>query len=204
MCLVEINAKQWLYIWDHHVCCFLDSPDPKNAEFVALHKAYDELRGLPAIYHEWKFPIGQQIAVLLKQLEHRLRAAHVGRPNPCSKRSTNTSSRSFVMLILWIGECCPFRKPTKKVYTEFLNKQAAAAIVCKERVDKKQSTHAATYDPVVRAKFGKLGVSLPDDFNECWGPAHCGDHHTSVSGESDDQDWGELPAAFKDRIRSAF
>lgn len=90
------------------------------------------------------------------------------------------------------------------MYTEFLNKQAAAAIVCKERINKKQSTHAATYDPVVRAEFGKLGVSLPEDFNECWAPGHCGDHHTSDNGESDDEDRGELPAAFKDRIRSAF
>ena len=169
---------------------------------MALHKAYDELRNLPALYHEWKFPIGQQVAILLKQLEHRLRAAHVGRPNPCSKRLINTS---FVMLILRIGECCPFRKPTKEVFAEFLNKQAAAAIVCKERINKKQSTHAATYDPVVRAEYEKLGASLPEDFNECCVPGHCGDHRTSNdNGESDDQDWGELPAAFKDRIRFDF
>ena len=82
---VEVSAKQWHLMWEHMVCGFADSGAAEDVEFRALHDALNEIASIPPRYHEWQFPIGQQIAILLKQLEHRLRAAHVGRPNPCGE-----------------------------------------------------------------------------------------------------------------------
>ena len=82
---VEVSEKQWHLMWDHVVCGFDKSHTAKDVEFNALHEAYREISSIPEPWNSWKFPIGQQIAILLKQLEHRLRGAHVGRPNPCGK-----------------------------------------------------------------------------------------------------------------------
>lgn len=74
-------------MWDHVVCPFLHltapAAAPDDVEFTALREAWHEVTGIPSPHKDWQFPIGQQIAMLLKQLEHRLRAAHVGRPNSC-------------------------------------------------------------------------------------------------------------------------
>ena len=73
-------------MWDHIVCDYHHDGEntPADVEFIALHKAYWELAATPPPHNDIKFPNGQQLAILLKQLEHRLRAAHLNRPNPCS------------------------------------------------------------------------------------------------------------------------
>lgn len=58
-----------------------------DVELVALHEARNGIMQLGPNYQDWKFPGGQQIAIIQKQLEHRLRAAHKTYPNPCGKSS---------------------------------------------------------------------------------------------------------------------
>ena len=83
--IVEVTSKQWHLMWEHVVCAFFNPSSDKDIEFRALHEAFTEISSSLKPWHDWQFPIGQQIAILMKQLEHRLRAAHVGRPNPCSE-----------------------------------------------------------------------------------------------------------------------
>lgn len=83
--IVEVTSKQWHLMWEHVVCVFFNPSSDKDIEFRALHDAFAEISSSLKPWHDWQFPIGQQIAILMKQLEHRLRAAHVGRPNPCSE-----------------------------------------------------------------------------------------------------------------------
>ena len=52
---------------------------------MALHKAREDLAALGPDWQAWKFPGGQQVHILQKQLEHRLRAIHKMCPNPTGK-----------------------------------------------------------------------------------------------------------------------
>ena len=82
---VEVSEKQWHLMWDHVVCQFakpysgnvlIDPTTPDQMEFIALHNAYAEIASIPRPWKEWQWPIGQQIAIILKQLEARLKGAH--------------------------------------------------------------------------------------------------------------------------------
>lgn len=83
--LVKIPAQHWFYMWSHACCQFLGPTEPSTIEFTALHTAWKELADIPETWASWQWPIGQRIFVLQKQVEHRLRTAHIGRPNPCCK-----------------------------------------------------------------------------------------------------------------------
>lgn len=79
---VEVTAKQWHLMWDHVVCNFAYPNSPEDIEFRALHDAWNEISTIPEPWNDWQNPTGQQIAMIGKQLEHRLCSVHVGRPNP--------------------------------------------------------------------------------------------------------------------------
>ena len=83
--IVEVTEKQWHLMWSHVVCQFakpygddaaIYSTNHDQIEFIALHKAYTEMASTPQPWNDWQWPIGQQIAIILKQLESRLRGIH--------------------------------------------------------------------------------------------------------------------------------
>ena len=80
-----IPAQQWHFMWEHACCGFLGPTSPGDIEFHALHTAWKEIAEIPETWADWQWPIGQRIFILQKQIEHRLRTAHIDRPNPCCK-----------------------------------------------------------------------------------------------------------------------
>ena len=74
--LIQLNENR---------CQFAMSTDPRDVEFMSLHKAWIEMDSMDEVWKVLKFHTGQQIAIIQKHLEHHLRAAHIGRPNPCCK-----------------------------------------------------------------------------------------------------------------------
>ncbi|KAL9628448.1 MAG: hypothetical protein Q9164_007273 [Protoblastenia rupestris] len=158
-------------MWKHIVCGFSEPLIPIRAEFTALHHAWDELSQAQQQY-EWQWPIGQQIAIVLKQLEHRLIHAHAGYTTPSSP-------------------CCPFNgTPNSKAkkLKQFLTREEACSIVCDKRIREKASIHGVNYDPLVRKELDSRGLKLLAE------GANCHTHHHDIGdcllGSSDDNSEG--------------
>jgi len=92
---VEVSTKQFDLMWEHVVCQFSAPASTVQIEFRSLHEAFRTIVSISPPWSDIKFPIGQAIIILLKQIEHRLRAVHVGRPNPCGKPCCASSIESI-------------------------------------------------------------------------------------------------------------
>ena len=156
-------------------CDFMDDTDPINIEFISLHRALQEIVYIGEPYSDLKFPIGQQVAFIHKQLEHRLRAAHINRPNHCCKSTLNVyiqpspSQSTNADGLNQLAECCPFRKglSSKGFFQQFLSKAEAAQLVCDHILAQKPAVLPfVNYDPVIRDVLESRGVHcLPEGAN---------------------------------------
>ena len=81
--IVEVTVEQFQIMWDHELCELKQPWTAEDVELRALHDARNFLLNGSPDLHDWNFPGGQQVAILQKQLEHRIRAAHRTRANPC-------------------------------------------------------------------------------------------------------------------------
>ena len=79
--IVELTAQQWGYMWDHVVCRFQKPTSAAGIELIALHEAWHEIDSIEPPFTDWEFHGGQQISIIKKQLEHRLRHGHIGQPD---------------------------------------------------------------------------------------------------------------------------
>lgn len=169
-------------MWDHVVCQFLDSKDALDIEFCALHFAWEEVLQIGEAHRDWTFHGGQQCEIILKQLEHRLRSAHVGRPNPCCK-----SSLALISLVLIpsprltsylpTAECCPFRSNSSTIgpepyYKKYLTKAEAASLVYDDRVKQNLPVEAIDYDCTMRAELLRRGHKLAEEGAHCSCASH--------------------------------
>lgn len=169
-------------MWDHVVCQFLDSKDALDIEFRALHFAREEVLQIGKAHRDWKFHGGQQCEIILKQLEHRLRSAHDGRPNPCCKSSLALISlilipRSRLTSHLPTAECCPFRSNSatfgpKPFYKKYLTKTEAASLVYDDRIKQNLPIEAIDYDRTMRAELLKRGHKLAEEGVHCVFASH--------------------------------
>ena len=159
-------------MWDHVICQFskpwgndllIHPPSPDQIEFIALHKAYSEVASIPAYYSDWKWPGGQQIAIILKQLESRLREIH--------KRVHRWDCESPEFIRNMLNSDGEYHLHPKKFdrrsFQEFLTKEEAASLVCEARIKEGSSTFGVNYDPVVRAELTQRGVALLPEGANC-------------------------------------
>lgn len=67
-------------MWSHVMCPHSTPVDLNNTENTALHLAWEDISAIGKPWNEWQWPIGQQIAIIKKQLEHRLQISHTRVP----------------------------------------------------------------------------------------------------------------------------
>ena len=174
---VEVTEKQWHLMWDHIVCQFtklygdnavIYPMSPDEVEFIALHKAYAEIASIPQPWSDWQWPVGQQIAIILKQLEARLKGAH--HRVPAWHCESSISSFCIHMLRQTTATGGVIRHTLgfhKQPFQEFLTKEEAASIVCGERLKQGRPTFGMDYDPIIRAELTKRGVELLPEGANC-------------------------------------
>lgn len=196
---VMIPAQQWHFMWEHACCGFLGPTSPDDIEFHTLHTAWKEIAEIPETGADWKWPMGQRIFILKKQIEHRLRTAHIDRSNPCCEchlprhitHSQRANSNSP------IAACCPFR-PTPLPdgaqgpmphYEQYLTKETAAKLVIETRIKDKQPLEAVNYDSIVRAELIRRGI-------------HCDPHgaHCMLADRSNDQSFAATTKTTKNGL----